>query len=148
MSTTRRCLDFDKQAFATSGARTILRSRIVVTRLNTDELAEIEAAARRTGNAAHRFGRPPFACKHPRWPRPSHSGCRRIVRSSAHPLGAQPATCSPRLGPGSDSVHTPRQRDAPNDTFVASCTVNTLYSYTENRQPMLSYQEISESHDG
>jgi hypothetical protein len=51
MSTTRTGHDFDTQALATTGARTILRAKTVATRLSTDELEEVEAAAKRSGKS-------------------------------------------------------------------------------------------------
>ena len=51
MSTTRTGHDFDTQALATSGARTILRAKTVATRLSTEELEEVESAAKRSGKS-------------------------------------------------------------------------------------------------
>jgi len=51
MSTTRTGHDFDTQALATPGARTILRAKTVATRLSTKELEEVEAAAKRSGKS-------------------------------------------------------------------------------------------------
>jgi uncharacterized protein (DUF1778 family) len=51
MSTTRTGHDFDTQALATPGARTILRAKTVATRLSTEELEEVEAAAKRSGKS-------------------------------------------------------------------------------------------------
>src|ERR1035437_10759701 len=51
MSPTRTGHDFDTQALATTGARTILRAKTVATRLYTDELEEVEAAAKRGGKS-------------------------------------------------------------------------------------------------
>jgi uncharacterized protein (DUF1778 family) len=51
MSTTRTGHDFDTQALATSGARTILRAKTVATRLSTEELEEVEEAAKRSGKS-------------------------------------------------------------------------------------------------
>ena len=51
MSTTRTGHDFDTQALATTGARTILRAKTVATRLSTEELEEVEAAAKRSGKS-------------------------------------------------------------------------------------------------
>ena len=51
MSTTRTGHDFDTQALATTGARTILRAKTVATRLSTEELEEVEAAAKRGGKS-------------------------------------------------------------------------------------------------
>ena len=51
MSTTRTGHDFDTQALATTGARTILRAKTVATRLSTDELEEVESAAKRSGKS-------------------------------------------------------------------------------------------------
>jgi hypothetical protein len=51
MSTTRMGHDSDTQALATTGARTILRAKTVATRLSTDELEEVEAAAKRGGKS-------------------------------------------------------------------------------------------------
>ncbi len=51
MSTTRTGQDFDTQALATTGARTILRAKTVATRLSTDELEEVESAAKRSGKS-------------------------------------------------------------------------------------------------
>jgi hypothetical protein len=51
MSTTRTGHDFDTQALATTGAKTILRAKTVATRLSTDELEEVEAAAKRSGKS-------------------------------------------------------------------------------------------------
>lgn len=50
MSTTRTGHDFDTQA-ATPGARTILRAKTVATRLSTDELEEVESAAKLSGKS-------------------------------------------------------------------------------------------------
>jgi uncharacterized protein (DUF1778 family) len=51
MSTTRTGHDFDTQALATTGARTILRAKTVATRLSTEELEEVESAAKRSGKS-------------------------------------------------------------------------------------------------
>jgi uncharacterized protein (DUF1778 family) len=51
MSTTRTGHDFDTQAHATTGARTILRAKTVATRLSAEELEEVEAAAKRSGKS-------------------------------------------------------------------------------------------------
>ena len=51
MSTTRTGQDFDTQALATTGARTILRAKTVATRLSSEELEEVEAAAKRSGKS-------------------------------------------------------------------------------------------------
>ena len=51
MSTTRTGHDFDTQALATPGARTILRAKTVATRLSTEELEEVESAAKRSGKS-------------------------------------------------------------------------------------------------
>jgi hypothetical protein len=51
MSTTRTGHDFDTQALATTGAKTILRPKTVATRLSTNELEEVEAAAKRGGKS-------------------------------------------------------------------------------------------------
>ena len=51
MSTTRTGHDFDTQPLATTGARTILRSETVATRLSTEELEEVESAAKRSGKS-------------------------------------------------------------------------------------------------
>jgi len=51
MSTTRTGHDFDTQAHATTGARTILRAKTVATRLSTEELEEVESAAKRSGKS-------------------------------------------------------------------------------------------------
>ena len=51
MSTTRTCHDFDTQALATPGARTALRAKTVATRLSTEELEEVESAAKRSGKS-------------------------------------------------------------------------------------------------
>ena len=51
MSTTRTGHDFDTQALAAPGARTILRAKTVATRLSTDELEEVESAAKRSGKS-------------------------------------------------------------------------------------------------
>jgi uncharacterized protein (DUF1778 family) len=51
MSTTRTGHDFDTQALATTGAKTTLRAKTVATRLSTDELEEVEAAAKRSGKS-------------------------------------------------------------------------------------------------
>ena len=51
MSTTRTGHDSDTQALATTGARTILRAKTVATRLSTDELEEVESAAKRSGKS-------------------------------------------------------------------------------------------------
>ena len=51
MSTTRTGHDFDTQALATTGARTILRAKTVATRLSAEELEEVEAAAKRSGKS-------------------------------------------------------------------------------------------------
>jgi len=51
MSTTRTGHDFDTQALATTGARTILRAKTVATRLSTEELEEVEVAAKRSGKS-------------------------------------------------------------------------------------------------
>ena len=51
MSTTRTGHDFDTQALATTGARTVLRAKTVATRLSTEELEEVEAAAKRSGKS-------------------------------------------------------------------------------------------------
>jgi uncharacterized protein (DUF1778 family) len=51
MSTTRTGHDFDTQPLATTGARTILRSKTVATRLSTEELEEVESAAKRSGKS-------------------------------------------------------------------------------------------------
>ena len=51
MSTTRMGHDSDTQALATTGAKTILRAKTVATRLSTDELEEVESAAKRSGKS-------------------------------------------------------------------------------------------------
>ncbi len=51
MSTTRTGHDFDSQALATTGARAILRAKTVATRLSTEELEEVESAAKRSGKS-------------------------------------------------------------------------------------------------
>ena len=51
MSTTRTGHDSDTQALATTGARTILRAKTVATRLSTEELEEVELAAKRSGKS-------------------------------------------------------------------------------------------------
>ena len=51
MSTTRTGHDFDTQALATPGARTILRAKTVATRLSTEELEEVESVAKRSGKS-------------------------------------------------------------------------------------------------
>jgi uncharacterized protein (DUF1778 family) len=51
MSTTRTGHDFDTQMSATTGARTILRAKTVATRLSTEELEEVESAAKRSGKS-------------------------------------------------------------------------------------------------
>ena len=51
MSTTRTGHDFDTQALATTGAKTILRAKTVATRLSTEELEEVESAAKRSGKS-------------------------------------------------------------------------------------------------
>ena len=51
MSTTRTGHDFDTQALATPAARTILRAKTVATRLSTEELEEVEAAAKLSGKS-------------------------------------------------------------------------------------------------
>ena len=51
MSITRTGHDFDTQAHATTGARTILRAKTVATRLSTEELEEVESAAKRSGKS-------------------------------------------------------------------------------------------------
>ena len=51
MSTTRTGHDSDTQALATTGARTILRAKTVATRLSTEELEEVESAAKRGGKS-------------------------------------------------------------------------------------------------
>ena len=51
MSTTRTGHDSDTQALATTGAKTILRAKTVATRLSTEELEEVEAAAKRSGKS-------------------------------------------------------------------------------------------------
>jgi len=51
MSNTRTGHDSDTQALATPGARTILRAKTVATRLSTEELEEVEAAAKRSGKS-------------------------------------------------------------------------------------------------
>jgi len=51
MSTTRTGHDFDIQPLATTGARTILRAKTVATRLSTEELEEVESAAKRSGKS-------------------------------------------------------------------------------------------------
>ena len=51
MSTTRTGHDFDTQALATTGARTTLRAKTVATRLSTEELEEVESAAKRDGKS-------------------------------------------------------------------------------------------------
>jgi uncharacterized protein (DUF1778 family) len=51
MSTTRTGHDFETQALATTGARTILRAKTVATRLSTEELEEVEAAAKQSGKS-------------------------------------------------------------------------------------------------
>jgi hypothetical protein len=51
MSTTRTGHDSDTQALATTGARTILRAKTVATRLSTEELEEVESAAKRSGKS-------------------------------------------------------------------------------------------------
>jgi uncharacterized protein (DUF1778 family) len=51
MSTTRTGHDFGTQALATPGARTILRAKTVATRLSTEELEEVEAAAKQSGKS-------------------------------------------------------------------------------------------------
>ena len=51
MSTTRTGHDFDTQPLATTGARTILRAKTVATRLSTEELEEVESAAKRSNKS-------------------------------------------------------------------------------------------------
>jgi uncharacterized protein (DUF1778 family) len=51
MSITRTGHDFDTQAHATTRARTILRAKTVATRLSTEELEEVESAAKRSGKS-------------------------------------------------------------------------------------------------
>jgi uncharacterized protein (DUF1778 family) len=51
MSITRTGHDFDTQALATTGARTILRAKTVATRLSTEELEAVESAAKRSGKS-------------------------------------------------------------------------------------------------
>ena len=51
MSTTRTGHDFDTQPLATTGAKTILRAKTVATRLSTEELEEVEAAAKLSGKS-------------------------------------------------------------------------------------------------
>jgi uncharacterized protein (DUF1778 family) len=51
MSTTRTGHDSDTQALATTGAKTILRAKTVATRLSTEELEEVESAAKRSGKS-------------------------------------------------------------------------------------------------
>jgi len=51
MSITRTGHDFDTQALATPAARTILRAKTVATRLSTEELEEVEAAAKQSGKS-------------------------------------------------------------------------------------------------
>ena len=51
MSTTRTGHDSDTQALATTGAKTILRAKTVATRLSTEELEEVESAAKRDGKS-------------------------------------------------------------------------------------------------
>ena len=51
MSTTRTGHDFDTQPLATTGAKTILRAKTVATRLSTEELEEVESAAKRSGKS-------------------------------------------------------------------------------------------------
>ena len=51
MSTTRTGHDFDTQPLPATGARTILRAKTVATRLSTEELEEVEAAAKRSGKS-------------------------------------------------------------------------------------------------
>jgi hypothetical protein len=51
MSTIRTGHDSDTQALATTGARTILRAKTVATRLSTEELEEVELAAKRSGKS-------------------------------------------------------------------------------------------------
>jgi hypothetical protein len=51
MSTTRTGHDSDTQALATPGAKTILRAKTVATRLSTEELEEVESAAKRNGKS-------------------------------------------------------------------------------------------------
>ena len=51
MSTTRTGHDFDTQPLATTGARTILRAKTVATRLSTEELEEVESAAKRSSKS-------------------------------------------------------------------------------------------------
>ena len=51
MSITRTGHDFDTQAHATTGARTILRAKTVATRLSAEELEEVESAAKRSGKS-------------------------------------------------------------------------------------------------
>jgi hypothetical protein len=51
MSTTRTGHDFDTQALATTGARTTLRAKTVATRLSSEELEEVESAAKRGGKS-------------------------------------------------------------------------------------------------
>ena len=51
MSITRTGHDSDTQVPATPGARTILRAKTVATRLSTEELEEVELAAKRSGKS-------------------------------------------------------------------------------------------------
>ena len=51
MSTTRTGHDSDTQALASTGAKTILRAKTVATRLSTEELEEVESAAKRGGKS-------------------------------------------------------------------------------------------------
>jgi hypothetical protein len=51
MSTTRTGHDFATPTSATTGARTILRAKTVATRLSTEELEEVESAAKRSGKS-------------------------------------------------------------------------------------------------
>jgi hypothetical protein len=51
MSTTRTGHDSDTQALASTGAKTILRAKTVATRLSTEELEEVESAAKRSGKS-------------------------------------------------------------------------------------------------
>ncbi len=51
MSTTRTGHDFATPASATTGARTVLRAKTVATRLSTEELEEVESAAKQSGKS-------------------------------------------------------------------------------------------------
>jgi len=51
LSTTRTGHDFDTQTSATPRAKTILRAETVATRHSTEELEEVESAAKRSGKS-------------------------------------------------------------------------------------------------